>query len=151
MKKNIVFFLDLDGVLIHFQMPLRPYLTLDPNCVQQLKKSVEKHGASIVFSSCFRKQPDWKKRILVSFKKAGWSNPPIIDRTPYSIGNKRGEEINSWLSRNRPNGCDYVIIDDEAQSMLPDQMPRLVRTNGYDGGFQNRHVEEIDNILAGQQ
>jgi ribonucleotide monophosphatase NagD (HAD superfamily) len=33
-NKKIVFFLDIDGVLIHSKTPLRPHLTFDADCVQ---------------------------------------------------------------------------------------------------------------------
>ncbi|MFA5746584.1 MAG: HAD domain-containing protein [Candidatus Paceibacterota bacterium] len=110
---------------------------------------MEKHNASIVISSCARILSDWKERILASFKKAGWDNPPIIDKTPSSRSGLRGLEIEMWISKNPLD--QYIIIDDDASHILPEQIKRYVRTYGYEGGLQNKHLEEIDNILVLQQ
>jgi len=147
MNKNIIFFLDIDGVLIHSKSPRRPYFTFDTNCVQRLRTATEKYEALIVISSCVRRQDDWKERTISSFQKAGWDNPPIIGRTPISPENIRGAEIELWLSRQLEN-YDYVIIDDEMEDQtLPKQKGKVVKTKGYEGGLQDKHLEEIDNIL----
>ncbi len=138
MKYKKVIFLDIDGVLNSKSADMR---VLNCKAVTLLKQIVEKHQAAIVITSVWRKF-NWPERIFNAFSKAGWENPPIIDRTPVLL-TIRGEEIKFWLSQNQVES--FVIIDDDSD-MLPEQLKNFVRCNTI-FGLTKKQVKMVDKIL----
>lgn len=139
MKYEKVVFLDIDGVLNSESG--EDMRILDPKAVALLKKLIEKHRAVIVVSSVWRKL-DWPNRIIKAFKKAGWEQPPIVDRTPI-LCSLRGEEIKLWLSQNDVEV--FVIIDDDTD-MLPEQLNNFIRCH-TDYGLTKKQIEAADRIF----
>lgn len=127
-----VIFLDIDGVLNNrksmndaFNNGIFPtgnamMHTVDPDCVDRLKKFVETTGASIVVSSTWRIFMDEVHR---AFKWCKWEDAPIIGRTG-KFG-ARGLEIDEWLKHN-PQVTKYVIFDDDSFDIH--QKTKLVKT-----------------------
>ena len=138
-----IIFLDFDGVMDtayydHVLSKLRlpgndTFGTIfDPDCVQNLKKIIEKTGADIVVSSSwkhFMTYKDfidmWEFRGLPGF---------VTDVTPTpDIRRNRGDEIDAWLEECNVE-CQYVIIDDlDATNFNDHQIPRLLVVNPFNG------------------
>lgn len=129
-----VLFLDIDGVLnsertrVAFRgMPhdLTPdHLAMfDPVGLNMIQGLCARGGVSVVVSSAWRITHHWDDigRAL---------DLPTIDRTPSLLG-CRGDEIADWLRRH-PEVETWAILDDSAD-MLPEQLPRFVRTDLHDG------------------
>ena len=139
MRYKKVIFLDIDGVLNSKSADMR---ILDHKAIALLKKLVEKYKAVIVITSVWRKF-DWPQRILRAFLKAGWENPPIIDKTPV-LFTTRGKEIQSWLSQNQVES--FVIIDDDSD-MLPEHLNNFVKCDTM-FGLTKKQVKMIDEIFS---
>ena len=138
-----IIFLDFDGVMDtayydHVLSKLRLLgndtfgTVFDPNCVQNLKKIIDKTGADIVVSSSwkhFMTYKDfldmWEFRGLPGF---------VTDVTPTpDIRRNRGDEIDAWLDECNVE-CQYVIIDDlDATNFNDHQLPRLLVVNPFNG------------------
>jgi hypothetical protein len=127
-----VLFLDIDGVLNStktcvafggYPMELEHIRAFDGAAIKLIQRLCDSAGVQIVLSSAWR--------LHYPYEKVGEAlGLPIIDRTPSFLG-PRGLEINAWLA-DHPDVELFAIVDDGAD-MLPDQMPRFVRTNGHEG------------------
>lgn len=62
----------------------------------------------------------------------GWTFD-IIGKTGRHEHNKRGHEIEDWITLNKSIVENYVIIDDETVDMLPSQKEKIVKTSVYFG------------------
>jgi hypothetical protein len=115
-----VIFLDMDGVLNNrksltaaannaiFPTGNATFHTVDPDCVNRLRKLVEATDAKIVVSSTWRMFMD---EVYRAFNWCDWKDVPIIGRTG-KFG-ARGAEIDAWLKSN-PEVTQYVILDDDS-------------------------------------
>jgi hypothetical protein len=127
-----VLFLDIDGVLNStrtcvafggYPMELEHLGAFDHVAIRLLQRMCDSAGVQIVLSSAWRLFHDHKE-------VASALGLPIIDRTP-SMPGPRGGEIADWLSRH-PEVEEYAIVDDDPD-MLPEQLPRFVKTSGEEG------------------
>ena len=155
-----VIFLDVDGVLNsghladtigwggHFdesEKATHENVKWGQQMVDNLRKIVETTGSQIVISSTWRLHfsiPKFKEM----FSIYGWSDAPIIDKTPVMIS-KRGFEINKWLV-NHPEVNKYVILDDSTD-FLPDQIPVFINTD-LEVGLSKEDAEKAIKILSNE-
>ena len=136
-----IIFLDFDGVLNKFS-DTESLLYLSKECVGNLNTLIERSGAKIVISSCWRAHHPMEdlKQILIN---AGFKYVDhIIGVTPDLIYEPRktcrGEEISKWLKESNENVESFVIIDDD-DDMDP-FMHLLVQTN-CDNGLTTDEME----------
>ncbi|GAA5786122.1 HAD domain-containing protein [Chitiniphilus shinanonensis] len=127
-----VLFLDFDGVLNSiktatayggYPRSLDQVAMFDQTALQ-LIRNLQVAGVSIVLSTAWRlfcEQRDIER--AMGFELAG--------ETPRSESGIRGEEIKTWLAAN-PDVTEYAIVDDNSD-MLPEQLPRLVKTDAQEG------------------
>jgi hypothetical protein len=142
-----VLFLDIDGVMNTTNSILRHksnrVFTDESICC--LQTIVAETGCSIVISSTWREDQQWK--ILPGvFSRNGLSGvlARIIDRTPILApvdGPTREDEIDCWLSTNSYVG-PYAILDDIA--FTDEHVCRLVQTSTEKG--LTKH--ECERVLA---
>ena len=112
---------------------------LDPAALALLDRIVEQTGATIVISSSWRHIWKWQD-IAQMFKKRGMENWDfVIDQTPGSQNDNRGDEVQDWLDtrwgRERQVVDDhyepitsFVIIDD-TDEFSTTQRQNFVKTN----------------------
>ena len=107
-----IIFLDCDGVLNCKETIERHegYIGLDPVRVERFKQIVKQTEAGVVLSSTWRLTESWRQAV----RDAGIM---FIDITPDLRGQKRGDEINEWLSLH-PEIKQYAIIDDDPDFYL---------------------------------
>ncbi len=149
-----VIFLDVDGVLnsIDSEDMFKCFIGIDYSGVKLLKQIVDATGAEIVLVST------WK----LSWEKDGQSRPDslgsyldtrlaeeeliIIDKTEGRMC-YRGHGIVDWLSDHPAES--WVVLDDEIFEDYEECgiMPHLVKTDFYDGGLKEKHVELAINLL----
>lgn len=148
-----IIFLDVDGVLnsIDSEDVFQGFIGLDYSGIKLLKEIVDATDAEIVLVST------WK----LSWNKDG-SRPDtlgeyfddrlaeerltILDKTGGSI-HDRGHGIIDWLSEHPTDS--WIVLDDEIFEDYEECgiMPRLVKTDFYDGGLKEKHVEMAINLL----
>lgn len=116
-----IIFLDFDGVLVleaDFRKAQR-------RCVEQLNRITNATGAKIVVSSTWRLLHGDCKDLLKLWGVTG----EVIGHTPteptskggiIEVHRSRGGEIQHWILENGFAG-DFVVIDDEITSFLPDR------------------------------
>lgn len=146
-----VIFIDCDGVLNStrfFKSPEFAQSTkagklaygssqLDPQALAQLDSIVAATGAKLVISSSWRHIWDWHE-VAEMFVERGFKNARnIIDATPTTPSDNRGEEISEWLALGRERAVvedvydpvtSWVIIDD-VDEFDSEQHEHLVQTN----------------------
>lgn len=153
-----VVFLDIDGVLVtrdSMRQRTSAGAAMDVAAVRRLRRVVAETGARIVVSSTWRLGTGGMTRVREALRIAGWSLPPIIDKTPdlssqaWSGGVytavKRGVEIRAWLERH-PDVERFAIVDDDAD-MLDEQLPHFVQTT-FDIGFTDEHAARVHALLS---
>ena len=145
-----VLFLDIDGVLNCLSTWSQPRVgahRLDPERIALLNEIVRRTGCLIVASSTWRHGDFAGPKSLPSILREYGLQAQFCPewRTP-DLGHEhsRGEEIARWLSRN-PVGL-YAIVDDD-DDMLPEQMPRFVRTS-FERGLTREHADRLIAILS---
>ncbi len=77
--------------------------------VQWVSEFCEKYGYSIVVTSTWRSDGNYKECLINGGLREGIK---ILGRTPLSRGWARGEEISRWLSRH-PEVESYLVFDDD--------------------------------------
>jgi hypothetical protein len=130
-----VLFLDIDGVLnshktclayggIPHGLTPEDVAMLDPMALEMLRALCDTADLSVVVSSSWRILHHWDAigRAL---------ELPTMDATPRLPG-CRGDEIAAWLETSPFPVEAYAIVDDDSD-MLPDQMPRFVKTQHAEG------------------
>jgi hypothetical protein len=149
-------FLDIDGVLnkglIKSNSPASDIISLkygwmNKSLVSNLNKLTRATGAKIVISSSWRL--DTFKETLKALEGFGIV-AEIVDQTP-DLGNSasRGDEIKSWLEKNKQSVDKYIIIDD-CHDILPEQEPYFIHTDAYTG-LSNCALHNSINTLSGFQ
>jgi hypothetical protein len=154
-------FLDVDGVLNHRDTKhcvsiggddaAHGFTGMSTECVQVLHGLVRKTGAQLVLSSTWRKAPGLNatSRVLLrrGFKLPAGERRVFIGETP-QLNLARGHEIQAWLDANpAPAGeqHSFVILDDDDD--MVHLLPRLVRTNPFDGGLTAEHAARAAAML----
>lgn len=153
-----VIFLDVDGVLVtwrsHFAFSSQPIdgsgrfssglmKNPDPVTIAFLDKFCTVYYSKIVMSSTWRSSPKNCHTAL------GILNQHLHDdwRTIQS-GDKRGVQIQEWLSRHPEVGTyEYFIIDDDSD-MLESQMHAFIKCDGWDG-LSGLAMERMINLTRG--
>jgi hypothetical protein len=125
----VIIFLDIDGVLNSTEWsecrPLRGFIPpgtaqqafdeerIDPNCVEHLRRIVDRTGAKLVLTSTWRHRMSLSEFVRL-FALYGWNDAPVIDVTPRFTGliRGRGYEVEAWLGNNEYAG-PYVCVDDD--------------------------------------
>lgn len=143
-RKKRIIFLDVDGVLIS---GLLGWKTPSPESVRALNELVERTGADIVVSSCWR-----VGRTVVELREllASWGVKGRVVGKTGSSKECRGYEIGQFLLDNAARFVDaaVVIIDDnEDMAGLCD---RLVKITGRIG-LTMKNVEQAIKILEEQE
>ena len=164
-----VIFLDIDGVLNHsgYQDDI-----VDPKKIILLKKLVKLTNAKIVLSSSWRRKYDkygnlvddtsYKiiKKILKKYNLEIYSeienyvsnevisNEITINEILNSNtdDNDRAIYIVKWLN-NHPEVTSFVILDDFGGWTKYNLTDHVIRTNYWDGGLKDNHINEAINIL----
>jgi hypothetical protein len=145
-KKKIIF-LDVDGVIINRASCRKGFGIVDPICVSRLNGLIEKSGAELVVSSCWRmgNVHNVSLRELVNEK---WGIKGIVlDKTPRLPSDVRGDEIKDWLDQRHQRRGDiesFVILDDDAD--MADLLDRLVQTS-FEHGLTDIDVLQALEIL----
>lgn len=133
-----VVFLDYDGVVntpmwnedgsrCRFGMPYDNKVN-NFQAVQWVSEFCQKYGYSIVVTSTWRMDKNWKECLINGGLRDGIE---ILDRT--NIMHDRGEEIMTWLL-DHPEVKTWLIIDDEVYDFHSEQRSRCVKTRP-DVGF----------------
>lgn len=136
-----VVFLDYDGVVntpmwdesgtrCRYGMPYDNKVN-NFQAVQWVSEFCQKYGYSIVVTSTWRMDKNWKECLINGGLRDGIE---ILDRT--SILHDRGEEILTWLLDN-PNIKNYLIFDDEVYDLDSEQCSRCVKTRSDVGFMEN--------------
>ena len=137
---NRFIFLDIDGPLntgrCDFYNPDKYGHHFDNEAVQNLRRIIEKTSAKIVISSSWRHLGI--EKMCTIWKE--WGLPGmIVGCTPGIWGegqqfDKRGEEIQQWLSDNITRPCSYVVIDDMGpDESLPGQENKWITVSPHCG------------------
>lgn len=140
----MIFFLDIDGVLVHANPHQKVKLEDDgfykfnPQAIQILKSVIYKTKDKVILSTSHRFKysvQEWK----VIFKRRGLEikNLSILNDKVYFSNHRytRKEEILGWIQYNNLDYKEIVIIDDDKSlNDLPAHLKdRLVLTNSYTG------------------
>lgn len=142
-----IIFLDMDGVM-NSQASAKRFKTFhkcQPESVDALNMIIDATGAKIVISSTWREAYglDFVRGFLES---AGVQRYSVIDATPVirtkEFASERGVEINDWLSRQTEKPYSFVILDDDAWDMSPNQA-RFVKTDMQIGLNQTDALKAI--------
>lgn len=152
-----ILFLDVDGVLnTHdgWEAGHHGHDSLDPGPVARLNRLCARTGCRIVVSSTWRigpyRGPDGCRANL---RRMGVTGPfhrnwrtrdrALNDELTYE-DRPRGKQIRDWLLAH-PEVTAYAIVDDDSD-MLPEQMPRYVKTQFKDG-LQDVHADRLVALL----
>lgn len=139
-----ILFLDIDGVMNSLEHKglgkgrISGLMGIDQFHVQHLKRIVDETGCSIVLSSTWRCNLNWKRGL----SKHGMPKSiisSIIDRTPITMDRYRGEEIDMWLKDNKFEGV-FAIVDDDSD--MEPHMDKLVKTS-----YRTGLTSEIADLL----
>lgn len=158
-----VIFLDIDGVLnsvdtfkenktiknLYNKCLDRTYmndlkwllLDIDFEKLQLLKQIIEVTDAKIVISS------SWKKLRLYPLVEEYLIQKgiPIIGTTK-NIKSERGKEIKTYIEENDID--NYIVLDDEIFDDYDELIiNRLIKTDFYQSGLDEQHVEEAIKVL----
>lgn len=140
----MIFFLDIDGVMVHanphqkVELEDDGFYKLNPQAIQILKSVIYKTKDNVILSTSHRFKysiQEWK----VIFKRRGLElkNLSILDDKAYLSNHRhtRKEEILGWIQSNHLDYNEVVIIDDDKSlNDLPAHLKdRLVLTNSYTG------------------
>lgn len=160
---NKIIFLDIDGVLncqdtfienYQERVLLNKYLDksvennvkismcdIDYEKVMLVKYICDATGAKIVVTSSWR----LLKNYIFIEEKLIQMGLSIIDVTDY-IYNNRGDEIRDYLNNHKVDR--FIILDDEVFPDFNDLVNYLVKTDFYNKGLDEVHVEEAIKILS---
>lgn len=152
-----VVFLDFDGVivtrrsLIAWEKVMREsgeHLDdghmLDSECVRHLDALCEASGAEIVISSSWRRIHELPK--LASWLRRAGVRAEVIGRTQMT-NHDRGHEIALWLMVHQPDGCPYVVLDDDTDAGFG-HGDRFVRCDLKDGLTDERAAMALSVLQA---
>lgn len=145
---NIVF-LDYDGVVntpmwnkdgtrCRFNFP-SDNMVNNFQCVQWVSEFCEKHNCSIVVTSTWRLDDNYKECLINGGLRSGVK---IVGATPFLHHKDRCEEIHAWLNEH-PEVEKFIIFDDD-DSGMGDLTDHLVLCNTWRGfGLSEFHEAEL--------
>lgn len=145
-------FLDIDGVLNSVDWAKRceerypkknPFDDFDPIAVAHLKALVELSKAEIVVSSTWRLLMPLAE-IKGRLSEAGYSNAPVLSKTPALNRRIRGAEVMLWRERSKHTG-PYVCIDDAEQFYPHQPMVRTTMEHGLTATLAAVACDILDN------
>lgn len=148
----ITVFLDVDGVLNHFEcihehhrLRLETLAALDDKCIQRLKTILdaalpERH--TIVLSSSWRYSGRLCNILQARLQQFGLCFASKTDKD----GKWRGHEIKRWLDERPQFNPNRILILDDDSDMLPEQLPFFVQTS-METGLTDDHVAQAKKIL----
>ncbi|SFM96894.1 HAD domain-containing protein [Methylobacterium pseudosasicola] len=144
-----ILFLDVDGVLNckrTFTERGEPLWRVDADKVGLLNEVAKRTGCRVVVSSTWRKGKDRGPEGCRAILRARGVRVPFarVWRTPNSRDGIRGGEIAEWLLRH--GSPSYAIVDDDSD-MLPEQMPRFVKTT-FEQGLTREHADRLIALLS---
>ena len=147
-----IVFLDIDGVLAHYDGGLREYDLLSPKSCKKFNRLFDTiPHAKIVISSSWRKF-DSIAIIQSKFIACGFlHSDKIIDVTPICYGPNggsyidRGIEISTWI-KHHPECTQYVILDDDNIGGLYDHFI-LIKNGMFTGGITEEQIDKSIEIL----
>lgn len=163
---NPIVFLDIDGVVctLRSQFAFGDSTLMqawDITCCQMLRRLCKKYDLCIVISSTWR---HGKKEILAHYlvvfglidylydtRSRPNDDMHLLDpsgawKTPRAEG-MRGNEVAAWLSEH-PEVRRYIIVDDDSD-FLPDQLPRLIKTDGQEGFSAGNYMKMEEMLRRG--
>jgi len=158
-------FLDLDGVLNHFEKLTDPdipnhewnpdtlqsfgiALEIFPDLVEKLNAITDATGALLVLSSSWRKGYLADYADVVTKIRGSGVKAFIIGRTPWGDDMMcRGDEIQRWVHEHKDEIESYIILDD-FDDMGP-VLDRLIQTD-HSIGLTDEHVEKAIEMLNGE-
>lgn len=148
----MIFFLDIDGVLVtpramtSFSRSVGPYTGLDPICVnlfnKWVKQAEEFQEVHLVMSSAWRMGQTTIGMYQVLATMGVDCNLHRDWSTGLQNGRERGVVVQEWLDKH-PKEKYWIIIDD-CTDFFPFQKERMIHTHLYDG-------ITLDTFLKGQQ
>ena len=137
-----VLFLDYDGVVnppmwdekgeqCNYGFPFQGKVN-NFQAVQWVSEFCQKFGFSIVVTSTWRLDDNYKECLINGGLREGIQILGKTDRL-YKPGKDicRGDEIKKWL-KEHPE-CDYYLIVDDEDDILPEQKDHLIQTDGNIG------------------
>lgn len=140
-----IIFLDIDGVLnsIDSEDHFHGCIGLDYSGIKLLKEIVDATGAELVLISTWKLSCHLCSYLDTRLAQEGLT---ITDKTGGSMHN-RGHGIIDWLSDHPTNS--WIVLDDEVFDDYDECgiLPHLVKTDFYNGGLKEKHVELAINLL----
>ena len=148
-----IIFLDVDGVLNSndTEDTFKGLIGLDYSGIKLLREIVDATGTKIVLVSTWKlswskdgSRPDSLGAYLD--QRLAEEGLTILDKTGGNI-NHRGHGIKDWLSEHPTES--WIVLDDEIFEDYEECgiLPRLIKTDFYDGGLKEKHVEMAINLL----
>lgn len=149
MQTEPVLFLDMDGVVLHGDAlhATGNNRHIPPEKIALVREVCERTGCRVVVSSTWRFSDETRDLLLHHGipLHPDWRTDCKADMVgSILIGQQRGVEIFRWLAKH--SNVNYAIIDDDSD-MIPEQLPRFVRTR-FSDGIERHHVEQLVAILA---
>ena len=133
-----IIFLDVDGVLSSFGERGLCGLRLD-----MFAGVVKKTGAKVILSSTWR-LPHCRDQRMRLQRELYQRGVELEGFTPADADlQTRGDEIQTWLSRHRYEGVQFVILDDDPNDEMGRLKPPLVKRECHQGLTQ----AECDDII----
>lgn len=151
-----VIFLDIDGVLntsrAHIAFDSSQW---DPVGVAILKRVCKETGAKLVISSVWRNSMEnWmhahqlldavglgSEGLCSGHLGLSWSDKEEVHRTEPGHDNPRGEKIQAWIDKWKPD--EYAILDDDSD-ILSSQAKHFAHVNGREGIGYGTYKRLID-------
>lgn len=130
-------FLDVDGVLNCSKTKVRfgPFLGIDQEKADLVKKIVNETGCKVILSSTWRRDNTHLREVQRVLDM-------ILDCTPILPGERRGVEVGLFLAHQREAPKAIAILDDGDQ-FLPNQKADFFQTDFYGDGLTEDIAQKV--------
>ena len=148
-KKSLIIFLDIDGVLNTSNTARTQINLIDTNLTERFNKFLDGKDVDIIISSSWRHDMKELEKCLKKANFRHWGK--VKGKTPsYSHLTKRGEQIARWLQDNDVNSIvdDYVIIDDEIEDIVPFVNKHMVFKTDITKGITQAQLNKLDKMYV---
>lgn len=148
--------LDIDGVLLNRASMNAEYEArqagsgergscrrLDPAACERLRGVTEAHGARILLSSSWARQPELVRAL---YAQLPWLRARLIGLCQ---GSDRGQDIQAWASWLRPGAL--VCVDDDASRLRARFGSARVVATRFEDGLDDARARELADKLSAQQ